>query len=46
MEDAPSKLTVDVDKSKRGTSDVVFGKLFTLHSSFYKANKINFNSGR
>ena len=28
MEDAPSKLTVDVDKSKRGTSDVVFGKLF------------------
>ena len=28
MEDAPSKSTVDVDKSQRGTSDVVVGKLF------------------
>ena len=28
MEDAPSKSTVDVNKSQRGTSDVVVGKLF------------------
>ena len=28
MEDAPSKFTVDVDKSQRGTSDVVVGKIF------------------
>ena len=28
MEDASSKLTVDVDKSQRTTCDVVGGKLF------------------
>ena len=28
MEDAPSKSTVDVNKSQRGTSDVVVDKLF------------------
>ena len=28
MEDALSKFTVDVNKSQRGTSDVVVGKLF------------------
>ena len=28
MEDASTKFTVDVDKSQRGTSDVVVGKLF------------------
>ena len=28
MEDAPSKFTVDADKSPRKTSDVVVGKLF------------------
>ena len=29
MEDALSKFTVDVNKSQRGTSDVVVGKLFS-----------------
>ena len=28
MEDELSKFTVDVNKSQRGTSDVVVGKLF------------------
>ena len=28
MEDAPSKFTLDVDKSQRGASDVVVGKIF------------------